>query len=674
MLFLKKAFIFKAKKDSAQLSMKKNKLSKKKNTGAGSKLSHKDSNPIIVVLLVLIAMASTFFSYTPLKNNKLTNWDDDRYIVNNPDIRKLDSEHLKLLLTKDYEGNYHPVTMLSIALNYSKGELNPQTYLYTNLFFHLLNVLLVFIFIRKLTGNQAVSFISSLLFGLHPLHVESVAWASERKDVLYCFFFLLSLIAYLQYLKKSNWVYFISSLIFFALSLLSKAMAVPLAVVIVFIDLFYSRKFSMRLIWEKIPFFGLAIISGIMAIQAQEISDFAPENSQWTFVDRLAIASHNFISYLIQLIAPHDLSIWYPYPAELKLYHWFSFGLVILLLAGFLYFIVKKYPFTMTQKIYLFGFLFFVANIFLVLQILAVGDAIMADRYTYVSYIGLFIIIGLFFERLALKFKNYRSIIFGALGIYLLVLAIFTYGRTNIWHDSQTLWTETVKKYPSAMGYVNLGLSKQSINIEEAYLDYKKASEIDSNYALAWNNMGSVQLYKKKYDKAIQYLNRAISLDPNNLSSYGARGETKFNMGDYQGAIKDYNNFILHFQGHPGVYFMRGQAKHNLKDYKSAIEDFTKAIEVGTTAGSPNLYLYYYQKGVTNGVDGQFDSAIEDYKKALAITPGYAQAYYNLGILEYSQGEKTNDEKKKADGCTHLKRASELGNRQALIDAGRLCQ
>jgi hypothetical protein len=218
--------------------MKKDKFSKKKSTGVAPKLSPKSTNPLILVLFVVIAIAATFFSYAPIKNNKLTNWDDDRYITNNPDIRKLDAEHLRLLLTKDYEGNYHPVTMLSYAWSYSKGELNPQTYLYTNLFFHLFNVVLVFIFVRKLTGQLAISFITSLLFGLHPLHVESVAWASDRKDVLYCFFFLLSLIAYLQYLKKSNWVYFINSLVFFALSLLSKAMAVPLAIVIIFIDFF----------------------------------------------------------------------------------------------------------------------------------------------------------------------------------------------------------------------------------------------------------------------------------------------------------------------------------------------------------------------------------------------------------------------------------------------------
>jgi tetratricopeptide (TPR) repeat protein len=654
--------------------VKKNKLSKKKNTSVASKIPQKSSNRFILLLLVLIAIVATFFSYTPVKNNKLTNWDDDKYIINNPDIRKLDSEHLKLLLTKDYEGNYHPVTMLSIALNYSKGKLNPQTYLYTNLFFHLFNVLLVFIFTWKLTGQRTTAFISSLLFGIHPLHVESVAWASERKDVLYCFFFLLSLIAYLQYLKKSNWIYFISSVVFFGLSLLSKAMAVPLAVVIIFVDFFYSRRFSMRLIWEKIPFFALAIILGLIAIQAQQVQDFAPANSQWTLTDRMALASHNFINYLIQLIAPHDLSIFYPYPPKLDFYHWLSFGLIILLLTGFLYFIIKKYPFTTSQKIYLFGFLFFVVNIVLVLQILPVGNAIMADRYTYVSYIGLFIMIGFFFERLALGLKNYRYLIYGLLGVYFLFLAVFSYERTSIWRDSFTLWTETIKKYPSAVAYVNLGLAKEKVNIAEAYRDFKKASEIDSNYALAWHNIGALHLPKKQYDTAIQYLNRAISLNPNYINSYGARGEAKFNLGDYQGAIEDYNQFILHFQGHPGVYFMRGQARHNLKDYMSAIEDFTKAIEVGTEAGSRDVYLYYNQRGVTKGLVGQFDSALDDYKRALGIAPAYAQAYYNLGSLEYYLGEKANDPMKKAEGCTHLKRASELGNRQALIDLERFCK
>ncbi|HET6766652.1 MAG TPA: tetratricopeptide repeat protein [Chitinophagaceae bacterium] len=654
--------------------MKKNKLPKKKKTNVASNLPQKSSSSFIMVLLVLTAIAATSFSYSPIKNNKLTNWDDDKYIINNPDIRKLDSEHLKLLLTKNYEGNYHPVTMLSIALNYSTGQLNPQTYLYTNLFFHLLNVLLVFIFTRKLTGQIVAGFIAAILFGIHPLHVESVAWASERKDVLYCFFFLLSLIAYLQYLKKSRWVYFIISLVFFALSLLSKAMAVPLAVVIIFIDFFYSRKFSLRLIWEKIPFFALAIISGMIAIQAQEVKDFVSDDSQWTLIDRVAIASNNFINYIIQLIAPHDLSVFYPYPETLKFYHWLSFGLVILVLAAFLYFIVRKYPFIASQKIYLFGFLFFVVNIFLVLQILPVGNAILADRYTYVSYIGLFIIVGFFIERVTLKFKNYRPMIYGALAVYLLFLAIFTYERTSIWRDSPTLWNETIKNYPSAVAYVNLGLAKEKVNIEEAYRDFKKASELDPNYALAWHNMGAVQLPKKQYDSAIAYLNRAISLNPDYRNSYGARGEAKFNIGDYQGAIEDYDQFISRFQGHPGVYFMRGQAKHNLKNYQSAIGDFTKAIEVGTKAANPNVHLYYNQRGVTKGLERQFESAMEDYKKAIGVAPAYAEAYYNLGNLEYYLGEATNDPEKKAAGCAHLKRASELGNRQALVDAARLCK
>jgi tetratricopeptide (TPR) repeat protein len=654
--------------------MKKNKVSKKKNKNVASKLADKGSNSFMLILFVLIAIAATFFSYTPLKKNSLVNIDDDKYITNNPDIRKLDSEHLSLLLTRDYEGNYHPVTMLSFALNYSKGELNPQIYLYTNFFFHLCNVLLVFIFVWRLTGQPATSFISSILFGIHPLHVEAVAWASERKDVLYCFFFLFSLITYIQYLKKSNWAYFIISIILFALSLLSKAMAVPLAVVIVFLDLFYSRKFTRRLIWEKVPFFVLAIIVGIIAIRAQRVQDVTPGNSHWTFLDRLVLASHNFVNYLIQFIAPHDLSVFYPYPGELKFYHWLSFGLIILLSTVFIYFIIKKYPFTASQKIYLFGSLFFVVNIFLVLQILPVGNAIMADRYTYVSYIGLFIMIGYFFQRLTLKFRNYKNIFYGALGIYLLFLAVFSYGRTAIWHDSFTLWKETIKKHPSAIAYVNMGLANQTVDIEEAYKDFKKASEIDSNYALAWNNMGAVQLFKKEYGEAIQNLNRAISLNPNFLYSYGARGQAKFDTGDFQGALADYDQFILRFQENAGIYFMRGKTKYNLKDYKSAIEDFTKAIEIDMSAESLNLHLYYNQRAIAKGQDGQFDSAIEDYKKAIGIVPGYALAYYNLGNLEYYVGEKTKDATKKTEGCAHLKRASELGNRQASIDIDRFCK
>ena len=219
-----------------------------------------------------------------------------------------------------------------------------------------------------------------------------------------------------------------------------------------------------------------------------------------------------------------------------------------------------------------------------------------------------------------------------------------------------------------------MGLANEKGDVEEAYKDFKKASELDSNYALAWNNMGAVHLFKKEYGEAIQNLSRAISLNPNFLYSYGARGQAKFDTGDFQGALADYDQFILRFQENAGIYFMRGKTKYNLKDYKSAIEDFTKAIEIDMSAESLNLHLYYNQRAIAKGQDGQFDSAIEDYKKAIGIVPGYALAYYNLGNLEYYVGEKTKDATKKTEGCAHLKRASELGNRQASIDIDRFCK
>ena len=155
----------------------------------------------------------------------------------------------------------------------------------------------------------------------------------KEKTCLYCFFFLIFSYRVYTISEEKQLGIFYFSLVLFALSLLSKAMAVPLAVVIVFLDIFYSRKFGIRLIWEKVPFFDLAIIVGIIAIQAQHVQDLSPENSHWTFLDRLALASHNFINYLIQLIAPHDLSVFYPYPDGLKFYHWLSFGLIILLIS-----------------------------------------------------------------------------------------------------------------------------------------------------------------------------------------------------------------------------------------------------------------------------------------------------------------------------------------------------
>ena len=214
------------------------------------------------VILLIISLAWTFLLYFRVISFEFINWDDNAYIYQNKDIKELTISSISKLFSSFYLGMYQPLTMLSFSLEYSFFGLNPSIFHADNLILHLFNVCLVFIFIRNLTGNSLSSFIVSLFFGIHPLHVESVAWISERKDVLYTFFYLLGLISYIQYLKVKETKFWILSIILFILSLLSKSAAVTFPLVLLLLHFYHQRaEFNLKNTLLKVwPFFILSVL------------------------------------------------------------------------------------------------------------------------------------------------------------------------------------------------------------------------------------------------------------------------------------------------------------------------------------------------------------------------------------------------------------------------------
>jgi len=259
-----------------------------------------------------IIIVISFIAYLPVLQNSLLSWDDHGYIRDNPLIY---SGNLKDIFSGNVMGNYHPITILTLALEYQIFGLNPTGYHAFNLLLHLFNVVLVYYAILLLSDKTAVALIASLLFGIHPLHVESVAWAAELKALLYTFFFLASYIFYLKYLKDMQKKFYALALLLFLTSLLSKAMAASLPLVFILTDYFKGRKINVKLLVEKAPFFLLAIILGVVAIHAQQTSG-ATALTSFTFPQRLLFASYAFTSYLFKLLLPLNLSSFYPYPLK----------------------------------------------------------------------------------------------------------------------------------------------------------------------------------------------------------------------------------------------------------------------------------------------------------------------------------------------------------------------
>ncbi|HKB43192.1 MAG TPA: hypothetical protein VKC90_02345, partial [Chitinophagaceae bacterium] len=238
-------------------------------------------------------------------------WDDKNYIQNNPGLHSI---NLKEIFSSYVLGNYHPLTMLSLAIEYHFWGLNEAGYHIINVLLHLLNVILVFYAIFLLSNKTGVALIAALLFGIHPLHVESIAWASELKDLLYTFFFLASYIFYLKYIKSNKNKFLFYALLLFMFSLLSKAMAVSLPLLLLLTDYFKGRKINMTILLEKLPFFILAVIFGVVAIHAQKSSHSIQDINIFTFPQRIIFASYGFITYLLKLLVPSHLSAYYPYP------------------------------------------------------------------------------------------------------------------------------------------------------------------------------------------------------------------------------------------------------------------------------------------------------------------------------------------------------------------------
>src|SRR6266571_3392951 len=268
------------------------------------------------VLFLAVTLVLTVLSFSPSLDNGFTNWDDPGYVLENYSIRDLSQKNVANVFTSYLQGNYHPLTVLSYAVEYKFFQLDPKIYHITNLLLHVLNTTFVFWLIRLLTGRLETAAITAVLFGIHPLHVESVAWISERKDVLFSLFYLGSLISYVLSLTKvqDRVRYLIMSLVLFILSLLSKGVAVTLPLVLLLIDYYFKRTFTKKIFIEKIPFFLLSIGFGVIAILAQKSEGAIQTMTTYPFYDRLLIASYGIVTYLFKIFVPQQLSAFYPYP------------------------------------------------------------------------------------------------------------------------------------------------------------------------------------------------------------------------------------------------------------------------------------------------------------------------------------------------------------------------
>ncbi|HRZ86810.1 MAG TPA: tetratricopeptide repeat protein [bacterium] len=549
--------------------------------------------------LLFIAAASLVIvvtaCFSPVFRAQFVNYDDDKMVYQNPKITELSPQSVKLFFTSDYVGLYHPLVLLSYAIEHRFFRLDPAPYHVTNLCLHLCSTLLVLWIAWMLSANVWVAFITALLFGIHPLHVESVAWVSERKDVLYAFFFLSSFAAYLSYRKKGSLAYYGASVVLFVMSLLSKPMAITLPLVLCLADFLTKRTWDRKAFIDKIVFFALAALFAAATVMIHYTSGEISPRPPFAFWQKIFVAAYGFVFYIGKMLFPVKLSCIYPYPEDIYQRMPLLF-LLSPLIAGTL-FGLAAYSLRKT-RVAAFGLLFYLVTVAPVLQFFpAGGEAVPADRYTYIPLLGLFYVIGAGIAGIASRAATRRFIVPSVIAVFL-ILAALTYRRCAVWHDSISLWDDVLKTRPRA--------------------------------ALAYSNRGAEYFLRKDYDRALADLRNALAINPNAADVYNNRGVLYNEIGDFGRAVADFTQAIALKPGISHMYDNRGLAYYHQGDRAEALEDFTEAIRL-----DPRNCTSHNNRGILLSDNRDYKAAIADYDTAVRIAPRYADAYHNRAVAYF---------------------------------------
>lgn len=511
--------------------------------------------------------------------------DDTEYIINDHIIKDLSWDGILEMFTSFRVANYHPLTTLSWAIEYKLYGYDPAMFHRTNVALHILNTLLVFMIARKLSGQILTAAVTSLFFGIHPMHVESVAWISARKDVLFSLFFIFSILSYIKFTdnrKKGFW--YAASLILFIASLLSKAAAVVLPMVLLLIDHYRKHKISRADIIEKMPFFALATAVGVLAYFAQHSVGAVNPLPGYHIADRILVILYALAHYLVSSLVPYKLSVMHFYPDKSGGWLPWYFYAAPLLLAAIVFAIYKAQR---LRREPVFGALFFMITIFLVIEIIPLGPSMLAERYTYLPYIAVFYFLGQCWSLKLWLNKKKARIVRVVMPAVLIPLAIgfwfMSSNRIEVWKTSEQLFSDVMGKYPNhyyGYYYTAKTLFDQQ-RFTEALPLYDKAISLDSSLHHAWNNRGVIKYTMMDYQGSVEDYTMAIRVSPKFATAYQNRGSAFANLKRYQEALSDFSKAISLKPDYAEAHRNRGNVYLLLKDMPNACDDWQKAAKLG---------------------------------------------------------------------------------------------
>lgn len=638
------------------------------------------------ILVGIVLAALTFAAYWPVMQSKFVNYDDPYYVTQNPHVLAgLTWNSLYWAFTARYSYNWHPLTWISHMVDCELFGLHPAGHHVTNLLLHILNTLLIFLLMRRMTRTLWRSAFVAGLFALHPLHVESVAWIAERKDVLSTFFWALAIGAYVRYSEKPSRPRYSLVAFFFVLGLMAKPMLVTLPFLLLLLDFWplsrvpttvrlagrvlrlreeaaesrYSPASPTQLAAEKLPLLFLSAISCIITIWAQQDS-IAPGTSI-PFVYRLCNAVVSYWRYLVKMVLPVNLVINYPYPRVFAIWELLGAAGLLLIVSLLAFRYMAKRPYLLT------GWFWFIGTLVPVIGLVQVGIQSMADRYTYVPLVGLFIIVVWGGYDLVARLRARQAVIASFATIIALTCSLLTFIQANYWRNSVTLFQHALRVTPNNfVAEYNLAATL----VDEGHLDAArehliKAAKIYPNAALPHSSLGQLFAWQGKLDEAIASYMKALRCDPNLVSAHLGLAAVLTEQGKLDDAKKHLNLVLQVAPNNSDAHDRLGLVLAKEANEEEALAQFSEAVRLNPASAALHAHAAMALERLNRPKE-----AVTQYRLALKLNPRMPSALNNLAWILASNPDPKLRDGEEAVRLAH--RACELTDYRRAIMVGTL--
>ncbi len=521
--------------------------------------------PLVLCIVVLV--------YLPMFNNGFVNLDDNRFVLKNDWIQEFSLTNLKHMFTDSKEGHYQPITWVMYSVQYALFSINAKGYHLVSLIVHLMNIILLAFILSKFTNNKNLIYACCLVFGIHPIHVEVVAWKSAQSTLWYSFFTLFSIWNYIQYLHSNHKKYFVLSSCAFILAVFSKSAAVIIPLYWVLFDYYFKKNTCITSVIRKAPFFLFSCVMIIMAVwSSKKFGSFNQPDVPYTILDRFFIISYALFFYISKFFIPIQYSAIHFNPLKNGIFLPFYFYLVPFFMIGF--WVAVYYAFKQKKNVFILLMGLFIIPLILVSQIVSIGNTIAAERYAYLAIIPLsFFLIYIVF--ILLKNVKIQYAIFG------LIISIFSFQtvqRIKVWNNNFDLYSNMISEYPNQYyAYYAFSVSLYDMSLYTNALNYAKQGEkLKPNSSKLQYIKGLIYVSLQQPDSAIISFSKCIANDLKNKDAYYNRALAYSQINEYEKAIRDLTIVLGYEPSHKLALQSRANLKYIIKDYVGALADIQK--------------------------------------------------------------------------------------------------